>query len=139
MNRLERQTSIGGQQQHLVRHDARREKEQMMYNNTTLGDLIDWLETQDQEMVVRHGFGMPHSDRGFYEELAFDPVDYATIRDMLRFAKMADGETFEGWKGGMFKMGRNTSVYIGAYGRCGEPITPTHFKYWRLTGGVDGL
>ena len=108
-----------------------------MYNNTTLGDLIEWLEQQDQELIVKDGFSTPHSDRGSYEELAFRPEAESKIKDMLRYAKEADGNTYTGWKGGEFEMNKHTSVYIGEYGTCGDAITPTHFKYWLLTGRHD--
>jgi hypothetical protein len=104
-----------------------------MYGNTTLGDLIDWLEQQDPELIVSDGFGSPHSDRGSYEELAFSPLPEAKIGDMLKNARSADGETFMGWKGGDYKMNRHTSVLIGEPGHCGDEITPLNFKYWLLT------
>lgn len=105
-----------------------------MYGNMNLGKLIDWLEKQDQELIVKDGFSSPHSDRGSYDELAFTPEPESKISDMLAHAKSADGGTFEGWKGGDFTMSRSTSVYIGRYGECGEEITQTHFKYWILSG-----
>lgn len=104
-----------------------------MYANMTLGDLIDWLKQQDARLVVKDGFGSPHSDRGSYDELAFDPLPEASLGDMLKHAESAVGETFTGYKGGQFEMGLHTSVYIGAYGDCGHEITPIHFKYWLLT------
>ena len=104
-----------------------------MYNPTTLGILIDWLAQQDQELIVKDGFGAPHSDRGSYAELAFAPREEAHIGDMLNYALSAVGGTFIGWKGGEFTMDRSTPVYIGEYGECGDAITPTHFKYWLLT------
>jgi len=100
----------------------------------TLGKLIEWLQQQDPELVVKDGFSTPHSDRGSYDELAFTPESKAKIEDMLRHAKSALGNTFEGWKGGWFTMDEHTSVYIGEYGECGEEITSIHFKYWLLTG-----
>ena len=105
-----------------------------MYGNMNLGKLIDWLEKQDQELIVKDGFSSPHSDRGSYDELAFTPEPESKISDMLKNALSADGATFEGWKGGEFTMGRSTAVYIGVYGDCGEEITQTHFKYWLLSG-----
>lgn len=108
-----------------------------MYANMTLGDLIQWLEAQDADLIVKDGFGSPHSDRGSYDELAFDPMPESRIGDMLDHAKSADGATFTGWKGGDFTMGLHTSVYIGSHGTCGDAITPTHFKYWLLTGRKD--
>ena len=102
--------------------------------NMRLGELIDWLKAQDQELYVKDGFGSPHSDRGDYSELAFTPKPEAKIGDMLAHAKSAVGNTFTGWKGGEYKMDTYVSVYIGEYGECGEEITNIHFKYWLLTG-----
>ena len=101
--------------------------------NMTLGKLIEWLEQQDPELVVKDGFGSPHSDRGSYDELAFEPIPEAKIGDMLAYAKSALGATFEGWKGGEYGMCEYTPVHIGNYGECGDEITPIHFKYWLLT------
>jgi hypothetical protein len=112
-------------------------KENYMLNNTTLGDLIKWLEKQDPEMEVLDGFSTPHSDRGSYDELAFTPEPKAKIKDMLYHAQSALEATFEGYKGGEYKMTEYTPVYIGVFGSCGNPITPIHFKYWKLTGGTN--
>ena len=105
-----------------------------MMGNMKLSTLIEWLEKQDQDLIVKDGFSTPHSDRGDYSELAFSPEQEARIGDMLMHAKSALGGVFEGWKGGTYKMSGYTSVYIGHYGDCGDEITPTHFKYWLLTG-----
>lgn len=104
-----------------------------MYNHTTLGILIEWLEAQDQSLIVKDGFSSPHSDRGDYSELAFTPAEEARISEMLKHARSAVDATFTGWKGGEFKMDLETPVYIGDYGDCGDAITPIHFKYWLLT------
>lgn len=98
--------------------------------NKTLGELIAWLEQQDPETTVRHGFGTPHSDRGHYCDLAFCPEETASIGQMLENARSALGATFTGWKGGEYTMGEYTDVLIGEYGDCGENITDTHFRYW---------
>jgi len=107
-----------------------------MMGNMTLGKLIEWLEKQDQELVVKDGFSTPHSDRGSYDELAFTPEKEARIGDMLEHAKSALGATFTGWKGGEYTMQEYTSVYIGDYGECGEEITSVHFRYWLATGSA---
>lgn len=98
-----------------------------------LGDLISWLEKQDQNIIVRDGFSTPHSDRGSYDELAFTPESRARIGDMLHHARSAAGQTFHGWKGGDFLMDEHSPVHIGEFGDCGEEITETHFKYWLLS------
>jgi hypothetical protein len=95
--------------------------------------LIKWLEKQDLDCVVEYGFGSPHSDRGNYYNLAFNPVKCTTFRDMLRHARSAYGSTFTGWKGGDFLMNSDTECFIGEYGVCGELITSAHLKLWQLT------
>lgn len=105
-----------------------------MMGNMTLGRLIRWLEQQDPVMIVKDGFSTPHSDRGSYDELAFTPKSKAKIGDMLKHAKSALGATFTGWKGGKYTMEKDTSVYIGEEGECGEEITSITLKYWLLTG-----
>jgi hypothetical protein len=108
-------------------------KEIKMYSNTTLKDLIDWLEEQDPDKIVSDGFGFPHSDRGSYDELAFEPIEEITFGEMLSHAKSALNKTFTGYKGGDYKMTEYTPVYIGKWGCCGDAITPIHFKYWKLS------
>lgn len=89
-----------------------------------LKDIIEELEKWDRDLMVRPGFGAPHSDRGDYSELAFDPTEQATVGEMLDHARSALGRTFEGWKGGEYIMNEWTPCHIGAYGTCGESIGP---------------
>ena len=70
-----------------------------MMGNMTLGNLIEWLNQQEPEIVVKDGFGSPHSDRGDYFKLAFDPIPEASIARMLIFARSALGATFLGYMG----------------------------------------
>lgn len=102
-----------------------------------LKELIEWLEQQDPKANVKDGFGSPHSDRGFYEDLAFDPVAYTTFGEMLAHARAANGATFTGYKGGEFQMHEYTSCHIGKYGYCGEQITSAHLKLWILTANPN--
>ncbi len=95
--------------------------------NKTLGDLIEWLRSQDASRVVPYAFGSPHSDRGSYRDLAFAPEESSTIGAMLAHAEAAVGRTFEGYKGGSFTMGDWSNVKIGDWGICGENITDAHF------------
>jgi len=98
-----------------------------------LKDLIEWLEQQDQNAEVIDGFGLPHSDRGDYEIVAFKPVPITTFGQMLTHAKSALGETFSGYKGGEYVMDEFSECRIGEYGVPGEDITSIHLKYWLLT------
>jgi hypothetical protein len=102
--------------------------------NKNLGELITWLKAQPKKQKVENGFGAPHSDRGYYEDCGFDPVEKTTIGEMLKHARSALGKEFRGWKGGNYKMTKYSNVLIGNYGQCGEQITDTHLKYWDETG-----
>ena len=96
-----------------------------------LQDLIEWLESQNQDAVVPYGFGEPMSYRGYYDNVAFRPVENARIGDMLDHAKSALGATFEGYKGGEYKMEAHTDCWIAHYGSAGgDLIGPTLISYW---------
>lgn len=99
----------------------------------TLGQLIRWLKSHDPDTVVKDGFGSPHSDGGDYFKLAFTPMSEAKIKDMLAYALSAKKRTFEGWKGGEYRMDEWSTVRIGEWGSVGEDITRITLKYWELT------
>lgn len=87
----------------------------------TLIELIDALKTLPQDKVVRWGFDHPHSWRGIYAELAFEPAENVTIGSMLACAKEALGKTYQGYKGGDFVMDEHTDVRI-AYAGSGDDM-----------------
>lgn len=87
-----------------------------------LKELIDWLEQQDQNAVVPVGFNNPHSYRGDYYSLAFEPATDVTFGAMLEYAKSALGETYTGYKGGEFEMHEYTDCYIAEWGCLGDQI-----------------
>lgn len=90
--------------------------------NATLKQVIEHLSTLPADMPVAHGFGHPHSYRGYYEELAFEPVENTTAGAMLSAAKSAVGQTFMGWKGGEFTMREHTDCWLAKMGDLGVPI-----------------
>lgn len=95
-----------------------------------LGDLIKQLELYNQDTVVPFGFGAPHSYRGNYFDVAFEPVAPTTIGAMLEHAKSALGARFEGYKGGEYKMEEYSDCWIADYGCCtGETIGPILLDY----------
>ncbi len=89
----------------------------------TLGELIIKLETiPDKTKSVVYDFGefVPteiDSWRGIYAELAldYDKKEPKTIEQILNLLKNAVGKTFEGYKGGDFRMGRNTPIWVANY------------------------
>ncbi len=96
----------------------------------TLKDLIEELEKQPPEKIARKGFHHPHSYRGDYCDLAFEPKNVVTAGEMLADAKSALGKTFEGWKGGDFTMNEYTECWIADKGSGGgETIGPTLLWY----------
>lgn len=89
-----------------------------------LKQLIETLEKYDAAQPVPLGFGHPHSYRGYYDQLAFEPVKDTTVGAMLDAAKSAMGATYGGYKGGDFTMGEWTDCHLANYGECGEGIGP---------------
>lgn len=84
----------------------------------TLGKLIQFLERMDPDRLMEKGFHNPHSYRGYYDQLAFEPADDVTVERMLAEAKRALGNTYTGWKGGEFTMDANTIVNVAPKGSC---------------------
>lgn len=92
----------------------------------SLDELIAALERLDPELVVPFGFHNPHSYRGYYDELAFEPAENVTVGSMLDASRSALGTTYEGWKGGDFTMRGYTTCWLAEEGHTGETIGP-HF------------
>ena len=88
----------------------------------TLGELITFLEKEDPHLSVQVGFDYPHSYRGFYANLAFEPCTKRTVTFMLDRAMNAIGTTYGGYKGGEFIMEPWTDVWLAKHGECGETL-----------------
>jgi len=88
----------------------------------TLGGMIDRLESLPPDMLI-DGIKLPHSYRGYYDDLAFERSGYRiTAKAALSLCRSAMGEVFQGYKGGDFVMGRLTPVWISDYGTTGVKI-----------------
>lgn len=82
----------------------------------TLGELIEALEDLPNDAWVV-GFGSPHSYRGYYQDLSFEPTDTGRpVVDLLNKCRGCMGRTFTGYKGGEFMMGETTPVWISPWG-----------------------
>lgn len=93
----------------------------------TLGELINTLKTYPEHHIVLHGFRKPHSYRGYYDQLAFEPItdgSPTTVGEMLKAAEYANGRTFEGWKGDQFYMDLDTTVWIALEGTTNADDIP---------------
>ena len=94
-----------------------------------LKELIEQLEKEDLEEVVFYGFKEPHSYRGYYDELAFEPSTNVTIKEMLICATSCIDKEFEAWKGGSYKMDGLTDVWIANHGELGHEISETTLDF----------
>lgn len=88
----------------------------------TLGELIEALEAMPTDAEVVN-LCDPHSYRGYYDDLAFERGEGTRpAAELLRECRIANGSTFTGYKGGEFRMGEQTPVWVAAYGCCGERL-----------------
>jgi hypothetical protein len=94
----------------------------------TLGELIMKLEGFAQDLQVVFDFDDMHptsktslcSWRGSYDELAIEYTKQGLgpeLHEFLKRLRQAIGETFLGWKGGEFVMGKRTPLWVD---NCGD-------------------
>lgn len=83
----------------------------------TLGELIDFLKRQDPKRVASIGIHDPYSYRGYYTDLAFEVAFTEPVGEMLKVASKALGATFPGYKGGNYRMDRDTDCWLVTEGR----------------------
>ena len=100
-----------------------------------LRNLIDKLEKINPDTVCKRGFNNPHSYRGCYDQLAFEPVNNITVGEMLDVAKEALYSTYTGWKGGEFTMDLFTDCHIANKGTTGEELGNLLLELMIATGG----
>ena len=102
-----------------------------------LEDLIALLEAEDPKKVCPDGFTNPHSYRGYYHELAFEPAVNVTVADMLEDAKSALGTTYTGYKGGDFTMDKYSDCWLSYEGHSsGDSIGPLLMRLMLANGRV---
>jgi hypothetical protein len=88
----------------------------------TLGELIDNLASFPPNAKI-DGLVEPHSYRGYYCDLAFEPTsEPRTAGEMLAMCRNCMGQDFTGYKGGEFTMSASTPVWIAYYGATGRKI-----------------
>lgn len=85
----------------------------------TLGQLIETLESMPDGTVVE-GLGELDSYRGYYCDLAFEPLpSKKPASEILDVCREAMGKVFTGYKGGDYVMGALTPVWVANYGDTG--------------------
>lgn len=104
----------------------------------TLGELISALEAADPAAALPLGFSSPHSYRGDYMDLAFEPTANVTVGAMLADARAALGNTYQGHKGGDYTMGAYTACWLAENGSGdGETIGPILLTLLLAAGQLD--
>lgn len=86
----------------------------------TLDELIVALDAADPDLVLPLGFSNPHSYRGDYMDLAFEPTANVTVGAMLADARSARGATYQGWKGGDNTMDGWTECWLATEGSSAD-------------------
>lgn len=96
----------------------------------SLGGLIAFLENlgaKDTPVVFDVGgsVGVENSYRGYYSDLALErySAEQKTAGDLLEQCKNCVGATYEGYKGGSYRMSPETILWAAPYGVCGLAIT----------------
>ena len=96
----------------------------------TLGKAIEQLSKFEEKESIRFDYedkapGNPHSYRGYYSDLSFEPCqidESAKVGSFLKDLKDSLNKEFTGWKGGDFFMGENTPLWVATEGDCGRAI-----------------
>lgn len=115
-----------------------------MKKQMTLGQLIDALEAapdRSQRITYELCGIVPtklDSYRGYYDQLALglDASRHArlTVAELLEDAKAALTTTFHGYKGGTYRMNRETPLWAANYGDCWDTaIVGVRFDSYQAT------
>ena len=95
------------------------------FGTMTLGELIDAISAAAPSKSVSFDFYRMsptelRSYRGYYEHLAvgFSEAGQKDAVDFLEQLMGAVGSTFEGYKGGSYRMTRDTPVWVANLGDC---------------------
>lgn len=90
--------------------------------HVTLGKLIEKLEKLDGALRVvcsdrqDQGPGCAMSYRGYYSDLSFQPTtEPVTVDKFLVECNRSLGKVMEGYKGGDFRMGADTPLWVAPY------------------------
>lgn len=93
----------------------------------SLEQLIRYLSEIDGHVVVPLGFGEPHSWRGSYDELSFEPSENISVSEMLRNALSVAGQQFQGWKGGWYEYAPEVRVHLCSQGSTDDRFGEAFF------------
>lgn len=88
----------------------------------TIEDLLSRLDDMGPDVML-DGLGHPHSYRGYYSDLALEPLPGGvTVAKLAIEVNSVLGTELTGYKGGEFLMQKNTPVWVSHYGDCGKKL-----------------
>lgn len=95
------------------------------FGTASLGAVIDALERAEPGGVVSFDFCRQSPDdldsyRGYYDHLAlgWSNRPSPSAADVLSVLRSAVGKTYQGYKGGSYRMGRDTPLWVDNYSEC---------------------
>lgn len=103
---------------------AERESNEEHWSLGRLTDALKALPSSSRVLVefdsTALGYDGLGSYRGYYSDLCIEiagttPYDVSLLVEEL---ESADGEAFEGYKGGNYRMRRSTALWVDVYGQC---------------------
>ncbi len=120
--------------------DTMNETSRMERSNyhVTLGELIEFVDKLPLLTIIKIDDGGspsdPHSYRGYYSDLSFQALgEKINAEKFAKILKGANGNTFEGYKGGDYIMEENTPLWIASYGCTGKAIVAVNEADGELT------
>jgi hypothetical protein len=95
--------------------------------HVTLGAMIEALKGMPADTPVvfddgETGPGTANSYRGYYEDLAFNDMQGVTVGQFRSVCSESLGSTFQGYKGGNYRMTEATPLWRAPWGSCGRAI-----------------
>lgn len=120
--------------------DALHAARQPLHRGMRLGEIIDAMSSAKADADVEYDFGGLGVDgvdsyRGYYSDLALSFVDGDGMKagPLLEVLRAADGKVYTGYKGGDYRMDRDTPVWVANYGRShGVAVVGVEDQGWRV-------
>lgn len=111
-----------------------------LHKGWRLGAIIDALSAAKPDAAVEYDFGGFNvtgidSYRGYYEDLALSFGNEGALNAgaLLAMLRGADGKMFDGYKGGEYRMNRDTPVWVANWGCShGVAVVGVEDQGWRV-------
>lgn len=88
----------------------------------TIEDLLARLDDMEPDVML-DGLGYPHSYRGYYSDLALQPLpERVPVAQLAIEVSSVLGTELTGYKGGEYLMQKDTPVWVSHHGGCGKKL-----------------